>query len=217
MKHNLVVALLLYLLAVPLVESYSKPSQQWENGLVVLADGTTLKGEIRYDWRSNGVRFRDINNRQRAYSVQQLQRFSYFDREESRIRQFTVVDFPVNAVLTRPVFLEEILSGSLVVYRRPYNHRKPTPVTSFARYVLGSWLTSDHEGYDYFVYTNQAFTKLEQFSQQFWPQLQKETPETVWSYVTANHRISPATLTGQLRLIARYNEMPHTLEPHVAE
>ena len=220
MNRNLIVVLFAIMLAympTHFAEANGNQSGKWAKGMVILVDGTELSGDIRYDWRSNGVRFRDVTNRQRAYSVQQVQRFSYFDNDENRVRQFAAVDFPINVVMTRPVFMEEVLTGTLTVYRRPYNHRKPTPVTSVVRYVLGGWLVSDHETFDYFVYTNQAFTRLDQFSHQFWPKMQKESNGAVWAYLTADHRISPVTLTGQLRLIARYNEMPHAVDPVLAE
>ncbi len=183
----------------------------------MLQDGTVLKGGIRYDWRSEVVRFKNADQQQWAGSGQQIQEFSFFDPEEARIRRFINMSFPVSPVTSRSLFMEVILDGTLSVYRRPHAHLSPKPFQSFAGHLFSGWLATDYRHFDYYVYRNGSFTRLDVFSQQFWPKLHKEMNEESWMYLTVNNLIVPKTIPGQLRLIARYNDIPRLADPVHAE
>lgn len=192
-------------------------TKYWKPGKVILQDGTVLKGGIHYDWRTEVVRFKGVDQPQWAGSIRQIQEFSYFDQEEARIRRFVAMSFPVNPVMSRPLFMEAILDGTLSVYRRPPGHLSPQPFRTFARYLLTGWLANDYRNFDYYVYRNASFTRLDVFSREFWPKLHQEMTEESWMFLTVNNLIAPKTIPGQLRLIARYNDIPRLAEPVHAE
>ncbi|OIN58733.1 hypothetical protein [Arsenicibacter rosenii] len=192
-------------------------TKHWKQGKVILQDGTVLKGGIRYDWRSEVVRFKGADQQQWAGSVRQIQEFSYFDQEEARIRRFVAMNFPVSPVSGRQLFMEVILDGTLSVYRRPHAHLYPRPFHSVAGYLFRGWLANDYRNFDYYVYRNASFTRLDVFSREFWPKLHQEMNEESWMFLTVNNLIAPKTIPGQLRLIARYNEIPRLAEPVHAE
>ncbi|GAB3491861.1 hypothetical protein GCM10027341_05330 [Spirosoma knui] len=181
----------------------AKNPGMWSQGELVLMNGTRLEGELNYNWKAEIVQIRQ-NNTLKAYSALQVQEFKFFDNNHNTIRKFVAIDFPVKVTLRRPLFLEEFVSGPLMVYRRLRHIREPIKLTNPSMFGNDEELVKDVDNFTYFVYEGKDIVALDDFTRFMWPQMQEEFQVELKQYAT-HLQIDLNSTTAQLMLINKYN------------
>jgi hypothetical protein len=114
----LLVAITLLFSAVPDSKAQQWPSQLWHEGKVILLQGDTLKGFVKYDLQQDLVQFSSSNNHVEAFSARKVLFFEIFDKTVNRYRQFFALPYNASSGYKTPVFFELLEEGKLTLLTR---------------------------------------------------------------------------------------------------
>jgi hypothetical protein len=196
----------------------STHKEPWVNGQVVLANGHQLTGRINYNWKADVVQLQLSDGRLKAFSAHQVGYFTFYDRQKAHHRKFIAIDLPAKSKLNHKRFLEEIITGPLLVYRELRNRRELFKLADLTIYGNEELFLQNADNFNYYVFVNEAFTNLKSFNKRIWPRLEGEFKTDLNRYRLAHEakagiehqhaRPRPrSTASLQLLLIKRYNDL----------
>jgi len=99
------------------VNAQDWPFELWHDGKIVLLDGDTLKGPVKYDLSQDILQL-NLNNKIEAYSARKVLFFEIFDITVHRYRQFFALPFTSPAGYRAPVFFELLEEGKMTLLAR---------------------------------------------------------------------------------------------------
>ena len=177
----------------------------WSRGELFLTNGTELSGELNYNWKAEVVQLRQ-GDVIKAYSAFQVRSFRFFDDKLNTVRIFNSVQHPVRLSLKRPVFMEQLMTGTMTVYRRLRHGREPILVAKPSMFSNDTELIQNLDEFDYFVYEGNMMTNLNQFPKELWPVMQEEYGDVLNQFGTTLLVERNSTL-ARLLFINRYNSL----------
>jgi hypothetical protein len=177
----------------------------WNRGELFLENGTELTGDLNYNWKAEVVQIRQ-GDAIKAYSAFQVQAFRFFDNSLNTLRTFASVQDPAHSSLHRLLFMEQVMTGPMTVYRRLHHMREPIASQNPASFGSDAELVKDLDGFDYFVYENDSIISLDKFSQELWPVMQQECGDELTHYASTL-AIDKSSTVARLRIINRYNSL----------
>ncbi len=94
------------------------PSELWHEGKVVLVEGDTLKGLVKYDFQQNVVQF--IVNKDKAiiFHARKVLFFEIFDETVHKYRRFFALPYSNMSNYKAPVFFELLEEGKMTLLSR---------------------------------------------------------------------------------------------------
>jgi len=95
------------------------PSELWHEGKIVLVNGDTIKGNIKYDLDRDIVQ---IHNKQgtEAYTAKKLLYFNFLGEISRQYRQFYALPFRITSEYKTPVFFEVLFEGKMTLLAREF-------------------------------------------------------------------------------------------------
>jgi len=130
---------LLFFLSVPVV-AQQFPSDLWHEGKIILLEGDTLKGNIKYDLQQDLVQYGIADQRTTAFSARKVLFFEIFDTSVRKYRQFFALPFATTAGYKAPVFFELLEEGKMTLLSRESveyrTYSSPYYMGSYSRLVL---------------------------------------------------------------------------------
>lgn len=87
------------------------PSEVWHEGKVVLLEGDTLKGQVKYNLETDLVQFSHDQKTIKTYTARKLFFFEIFDKLSNQYRQFYVLPYGIKNNYKAPVIFEVLLQG----------------------------------------------------------------------------------------------------------
>lgn len=96
------------------------PSELWHDGRVVLLDGDTLKGLIKYDFEQNLVQYVVNNKQAEVYSARKVLFFEIFDETVHKYRKFFVLPYTNTSNYKAPIFFELLEEGKMTLLSREF-------------------------------------------------------------------------------------------------
>jgi hypothetical protein len=100
------------LLIVNLAWGQTYPSQIWHEGKLVLMEGDTIRGQIKYDLENDLVQL-NINNTIQTYSARKILFFEIFDQTIDNYRYFYALPYNVQPDYKVPLIFEVLYEGEL--------------------------------------------------------------------------------------------------------
>ncbi len=94
------------------------PFQYWHEGRIVLLDGDTLKGAVKYDLEQNVVQFGRGGGTFEAFSSRKVLFFEVFDKSVRRYRQFYALPYTRAGSYATPTFFELLEDGKMTLLAR---------------------------------------------------------------------------------------------------
>jgi hypothetical protein len=94
------------------------PSELWHDGKVVLLEGDTLKGKIKYDLNQDLVQFTYPDLRIEAFTARKVLFFEIFDATVRKYRQFFALPYSATSSYKTPVFFELLEEGKMTLLVR---------------------------------------------------------------------------------------------------
>lgn len=94
------------------------PSELWHEGKVVLVNGDTLKGLIKYDFPLNTVQYVVNDRKAEIYHARKVLFFEIFDETVHRYRKFFVLPYSNPSNYKAPVFFELLEEGKITLLSR---------------------------------------------------------------------------------------------------
>lgn len=176
----------------------------WNTGYVVLHDGRRLEGQLNYNWKAEVIQVRLSDGLVKAYSAGHADAFVYFDDSQQLVRTFSSVNLPGPAWESRPVFLEEVSTGPLTVYRRLRHAHEFIKIARASMYSNDSELIKDVDNFTYLVIDleGQVFN-LDLFDRAIWPKM--GTYQTQLTNYMKSRELDASTTIARLLLIHQYN------------
>jgi len=111
------VFVLLFFLSAPVV-AQQFPSDLWHEGKIILLEGDTLKGNIKYDLQQDLVQYGIADQRTTAFSARKVLFFEIFDTSVRKYRQFFALPFTTTSGYKAPVFFELLEEGKMTLLSR---------------------------------------------------------------------------------------------------
>ncbi|UII30133.1 hypothetical protein LVD17_17705 [Fulvivirga ulvae] len=87
------------------------PSEVWHDGKLVLLEGDTLVGQVKYNLETDLVQFTRDNQTVKAFTARKLLFFEIFDKTVNRYRQFYAIPYNVKSNYKAPVMFEVLYTG----------------------------------------------------------------------------------------------------------
>src|SRR5688572_5875737 len=110
--------IVMFLFAVTSISAQQFPSDLWHEGKIVLLEGDTLRGKIKYDLQQDLVQYGVANTRTTAFSARKVLYFEIFDTSVRRYRQFYALPFTTTSGYKSPVFFELLEEGKMTLLSR---------------------------------------------------------------------------------------------------
>ncbi|HEX6227270.1 MAG TPA: hypothetical protein VFZ52_22795 [Chryseolinea sp.] len=130
---------MLLMLALPSV-AQQFPSDLWHEGKIVLLEGDTLKGNVKYDLQQDLVQYGIADQRTTAFSARKVLFFEIYDNSVRKYRQFFALPFTTTAGYRAPVFFELLEEGKMTLLSRESveyrTYSSPYYMGSYSRLVL---------------------------------------------------------------------------------
>ncbi len=131
-----VTLVLLFSLAGRFAEAQSWPFELWHDGKLVLLQGDTLKGLIKYDLSQDLVQIAANEGKNAdAFTARKVLFFEIYDATISRYRQFYALPFATTGGYRAPVFFELLAEGKMTLLAREFLESK----TVTSPYYFGSY------------------------------------------------------------------------------
>lgn len=137
--HRLPIVILLMLIS---FSGFSQrwPFELWHEGKVILSDGDTIKGLVKYDVQQEIVQFARNDRNSLVYSARQVLYFEIFDNTVHQYRQFFALPYSPSGSYAAPVFFELLSEGKLTLLTKEELQYRSVPVGyyggSYTRQVL---------------------------------------------------------------------------------
>jgi hypothetical protein len=116
------------------------PMELWHEGRIVLLDGDTLKGKVKYDLQQDLVQYTTRDLRIEAFTARKVLFFEIFDVTVNRYRQFFALPYSPNSSYRAPIFFELLEEGKMTLLAREAleyrSYTSPYYVGSYNRLVL---------------------------------------------------------------------------------
>jgi hypothetical protein len=94
------------------------PSELWHDGKIVLTNGDTLRGLIKYDLQQDLVQYTLEDKRTEAFSARKIMFFEIFDETVRQYRQFFALPYTTTTGYRAPIFFELLADGKLTLLSR---------------------------------------------------------------------------------------------------
>lgn len=135
-----VLTIALLLLLSGWVNAQQWPSELWHEGKIVLVEGDTLKGMVKYDLQQDLIQYNLNDTRTEAFSARKVLFFEIFDTSVRRYRQFFALPYTTANSYRAPVFFELLEEGKLTLLSREAieyrTYSSSFYVSSYSRQVL---------------------------------------------------------------------------------
>ena len=102
---------------IPTVSAQEFPSEIWHNGYVVLIDGDTLVGKIKYDFTNDLIQI-DRNGSYNTFAARKILFFKIRDNLAQNDRYFYSLPFKVHSNYEVPILFEVLYEGKLSLLSR---------------------------------------------------------------------------------------------------
>src|SRR6187551_1468863 len=99
--------LLLFFCLIPfMLQAQKWPFELWHDGKIVLAEGDTLKGLVKYDLEQDLVQYSLDEKRIEAFTAKRILFFEIFDTSVHKYRPFYSLPYNTSAGYSTAVFFE---------------------------------------------------------------------------------------------------------------
>jgi hypothetical protein len=116
------------------------PFELWHEGKIVLSEGDTLKGFVKYDLQQDLVQYSLDDKRVEAFTAKRILYFEIFDTSVHKYRQFYSLPFNTSAGYSAPIFFELLQEGKMTLLAREAlemrSYSSPYYIGTYSRMVL---------------------------------------------------------------------------------
>lgn len=128
------------MLASGLTVAQQWPFELWHEGKIVLENGDTLTGHVKYDIQQDIVQYSVRDHTGVAFSARKVMYFEIFDRSQRKYRRFFTLPYSATGNYKTPFFFELMEEGEITLLGREFleykTYSSPYYVGSYSRTVL---------------------------------------------------------------------------------
>ena len=89
----------------------------WHEGKIMLEDGTTLKGSVKYDMQTDLVQLK-VEERYESFTARKVLSFEIYDKTVKRYRNMYSLPYATSGTYKAPVFFELLEEGKITLLCR---------------------------------------------------------------------------------------------------
>ena len=104
------------------------PFELFHEGKVILSNGDTLKGLVKYDIQQEVVQFAKAERHPLVYSARKVLYFEIFDNSVHQYRQFFALPYSPSGAYESPVFFELLSEGKLTLLTKEELEYRSVPI-----------------------------------------------------------------------------------------
>jgi hypothetical protein len=131
---------MMLLLSSAVANAQQWPFEFWHDGKVVLLEGDTLKGQIKYDLQQDLVQYVYKERKAEVYTARKVLFFEIFDASVKHYRQFFALPYTTSGHYKAPIFFELLSEGKMTLLTREFieykNYSSMYYAGSYSRQVL---------------------------------------------------------------------------------
>jgi len=121
-------------------EAQQWPFQLWHEGRIILLQGDTLKGFVKYDIQQDIVQYNSEGKKIETFTPRKVLFFEIFDTSVHKYRQFFALPFSTIGTYSAPIFFELLEEGKMTVLSREaleyQSYGSPYYMGSYQRQIL---------------------------------------------------------------------------------
>jgi hypothetical protein len=122
------------------IQAQKWPFELWHEGKIVLSEGDTLKGFVKYDLQQDLVQYSLDDKRVEAFTAKRILFFQIFDTSVHKYRQFYSLPFTNSSGYSAPIFFELMQEGKMTLLAREAlemrSYSSPYYIGTYSRMVL---------------------------------------------------------------------------------
>lgn len=180
------------------------PSQVMHEGKVVLINGDTLKGKLKYDFENDLIQI-ILNGTIQTFSSRKIHFFQIFDETVEMYRNFYSIPYEVQPNYEIPLIFEVLYEGQLSLLAREQIITETVPQYSYA-YRSSVNMTRTRLSYDfYFLDQKGNFAKYDLKKPQLFELMSRKEPQ-IKSYIKKN-KLKTDSRRDLVRITAYYNAL----------
>jgi hypothetical protein len=140
MKLRYILAGVIFTVAFGRASGQEWPFELWHEGKIVLVNGDTLKGRVKYDLMQDLVQYDLPNVRTEVFTPRKVLYFEIFDKTVNRYRSFFALPYNATAGYRTSIFFELMEEGKMTLLARESveyrTYSSPYYFGSYSREVL---------------------------------------------------------------------------------
>jgi hypothetical protein len=184
------------------VSAQDWPSDLWHEGKIVLLEGDTLKGVVKYDLQQDLVQFTASATQVTAFTARKVLFFEIFDKTVRRYRQFFALPFTTQSGYRAPIFFELLTEGKLTLLARESIEMR----TQNSMYYYGASYSRQVLVYKYYFLTEDGDIEEFKGNKNDLLDLMGKRGEDVEKYIRSN-KLKFEEKADFARIVAYYNSL----------
>src|SRR5688572_11875810 len=108
------------------------PFEMWHEGKIILVDGDTLRGMVKYDLQKDVLEYVYADGKPDAFTARKVAFFEIFDQTEKKYRQFFALPYNVSGGYKTPIFFELLADGKMTLLAREFLETRTVSSTYYA-------------------------------------------------------------------------------------
>jgi hypothetical protein len=180
------------------------PSELLHDGELVLLNGDTLKGQIKYNLENDLIQL-VINETVQTYSARKILYFSIYDKTVDMFRNFYSIPFEVQPNYKIPILFEVLYEGKLSLLAREAIVTETVPQYSYM-YRSSVNMTRTKLDYEYYFLDEKGrFTKFNNKKFELYEAMKRKEPQ-IKQYIKKN-KLKVDSRRDLVRIVAYYNAL----------
>lgn len=180
------------------------PSELWHEGKIVLLEGDTLRGLLKYDFQQNLVQYVFGDRQAEVFTARKVLYFEIFDETVHKYRKFFVLPYLNESNYKTPLFFELLEEGKITLLSRDILEYK-----TYNSYYMYGGFTRLVETPDYFFLNEDGTIEDFRGNKNDLLAMMGNKGKTVEKYIRAN-RLDFDDKYDVAKIVAYYNSLTGT-------
>ncbi len=178
-------------------------SEVWHNGEVVLLEGDTLSGRVKYDMEAQIVQFSGNGETIQTFSPRKLIAFDLYDEVLGAYRVFYILPFEANGHYRTPYIFEVLYTGSRISLLRT---ESVETVVRNTPYIYGGSYSSIEQVYTYYFLKPGGDIQVFSGKKSDLYRIMADRSSEIKDYIKENN-MNVDRLTDLIRISSYYNSL----------
>lgn len=180
------------------------PSEVWHDGKLVLTQGDTLRGQIKYDLETDIVQFSKDRKTIQTFTARKLLHFEIFDEISKTYRDFYVLPYSVTGNYQAPIIFELVYEGRKITLlsREAVEYQ----VTNYPYSVAGSYTRLVLVYTHYFLTDEGKIIEFDDKKKTLYRDIMSDRSSEIKKFIK-NNRLRVDRRVDLLKTVAYYNSL----------
>jgi hypothetical protein len=204
-KNRLLCATVFFVAIFNFTHAQQFPSELWYDGKLVLMEGDTVSGKLKYDFDMDMVQVNAFNT-VRTYSARKILYFEIYDTRSGAHRRFYSLPFNVEPTYKTPIIFEVLYEGKLSLLSREVVVTESVPSYSYYGYRQPMYASRARLDYVYYFLDTKGGIQRYFMKRPELMNFVKDKSPQVRQYMK-KHKLKHDNRNDLFRIVAYYNAL----------